>query len=125
MNVDDKAPSAVSEPARRLNELEMQWTRRFTLSPKLPTAALLSGAVSMALAFGAMLFFAFSWAVRFRAWTFPAGLFLGLSLAAGLFNRWMARRWYRTVEHWDAERRQAEKEIERLRAAKGMARDGG
>lgn len=101
---------------KRLEELERQWTEKFVVGqPKLPTAALLTAAVSMALAFGGVLF-ALSLAMRPYAWVWFA-----LSGLLGLTNRILAKRWYtRVVLPWDKERRAAIAELQALRK-KGSA----
>lgn len=94
----------------RLRELEAQWNAEFIQQPKLPTWALLSGALSMALGFGGVLFLLF---VQYRhlAWIF----FLG-SLIIGAIGWRIASRWYRdTVIPWAARRRAAAEEIKALK----------
>ncbi|MCZ7645078.1 MAG: hypothetical protein M5U26_07305 [Planctomycetota bacterium] len=61
------------------------------------------------------MFFCFAWATGWRQWVFQAVLFLFLSIMVGLINRWCARRWYKEVEVWSAERRAL---MARIEAAK-------
>ncbi len=100
-----------AESAKRLDELERQWKDKFIVGqPKLPTSALLTAAVSMALAFGGVLF-ALSLSMRPYAW-----IWFALSAFLGLINRFLARRWYtHVVLPWDKERRAAAEELKALR----------
>ena len=98
----------------RLKELEKQWQAEFIQAPKLPTWALLSGAVSMALGFGGVLFLLF---VQYRhlAW-----IFFVSSLIVGIIGWRIASDWYRnTVIPWDVRRRQMAEEIQTLKRAVG------
>ena len=104
-----------------LADLEAEWDRRFAAQPKLPSSALLTGAVSMACGFGAVMFFGFAWATGFRMWLPQMWIFAGLSLALGLLNRYFARRWFGEVERWSAERVALARELEAARAAAGRA----
>jgi len=102
-----------NESKRSLDELERIWRERFTAQPKLPSSALLIGAVAMALGFGAVLFLL---TARLRPY---AWLWIVLSVAAGLLNRYYARRWYeREVVPWSEERQALRAEIERAREKK-------
>jgi hypothetical protein len=99
------------ESQKRLAELEGEWNAKFIVGqPKLPSEALLTGAVSMALAFGGVLF-ALSLSMRPYAW-----IWFALSGLCGLINRFLARRWYtRVVLPWDKARRTTIAEIQALR----------
>ena len=104
-------PSNPSADAERLAALERRWKLEFEQQPKLPTQALLTGAVSMAMAFGAVLFLLSKW-MRGYAW-----IWIVLSLAMGAINRVLAARWYRNeVIPWDLDRRKTHQEIMELRA---------
>ncbi len=95
--------------AQRLAELEQLWNQKFIEQPKLPTSALLTGAVSMAAGFGAVLFFLSP--LRAHTW-----FWVCLSLGFGAVNRVLAARWYRRVViPWDAERRATAQELAVLR----------
>lgn len=99
-----------SQRRARIEEIEKIWQERFVYQPKLPSSALLTGAVAMALGFGAVLFL-LSAPVRRYAW-----IFVALSIAFGLTNRFFAHRWYtRTVVPWSAERRALKSELDLLR----------
>lgn len=105
-----------ADRARRLAELEATWEARYRLEPKLPTSALLTGAVAMATGFGTVMFVAFAWATGWpRMFVIHAVVFGVLSLVLGLLNRYFARRWFRSVETWSAERRSLAAELESLR----------
>ena len=108
------------DSSKRLQELEATWSRKFMEQPKLPSAALLTGAIAMALGFGAIVFFSFAWATNFRR-TYTVGLiiFTTLSLCLGIGNRILARRWFEEVKTWSAERKEAASEIERLKKELG------
>ncbi len=99
------------ESAKRLEELERQWKDKFIVGqPKLPTTVLLMVAVSMALAFGGVLF-ALSLSMRPYAWAWFA-----LSALLGLISRILSKRWFtRVVIPWDKERRAAATELKTLR----------
>ena len=104
------ASSSSQEDAKRLAELERLWNEKFTEQPKLPTSALLSVAVSMALAFGGAVF---ALSASLRMW---AMLWFGLSALIGLLARYFSRSWYRNeVVPWDRERRATAAEIAELR----------
>ena len=113
-------PVPHADPAvqqQRLADLEREWDARFAQQPKLPSSALLSGAVAMACGFGAVMFFAFAWLRGFQlSYCIWCGIFATLSVALGLFNRMMARRWLRSVEAWSAERKELNAEIAELRS---------
>lgn len=113
--------------ARRLAELEAAWEARYRLEPKLPTSALLTGAVAMATGFGTVMFVGFAWATGWpKMFVIHAVVFGVLSLVLGLLNRYFARRWFRSVETWSAERRSLAAELESLRgAASGSRPDPG
>lgn len=98
-----------------LEDLEAEWTRRFATQPKLPTSALLTGAVSMACGFGAVMFFGFAWANGFRVWVPQLCIFTALSLGLGLLNRYFARRWFKEIEVWSAEREELARRIRELK----------
>jgi len=100
-----------AESQKRLDELERDWKPKFVVAqPKLPSEALLTGAVSMAMAFGGVLF-ALSLSMRPYAWVWFA-----MSGLMGLVNRFLARRWYKhVVLPWDKERRAVLAEIQTLR----------
>ncbi len=99
-----------SEKQTRLAELERIWRERFMQQPKLPTSALLTGAVAMALGFGAVLFL-LSVTMRQHAW-----IWIGLSAALGILNRFLANRWYKKeVIPWGDERKALKAEIDVLR----------
>jgi hypothetical protein len=99
-----------SEPVARLAQLENLWQQKFIQQPKLPTSALLTVAVSMALAFGGVLF-ALSASMRGYAW-----IWFILSALCGLLGRIFSKRWYNNVViPWDAERRSTAQEIKSLR----------
>jgi len=101
------------DDAERLRELERQWNAEFVQQPKLPTWALLSGALSMAMGFGGVLFALF---VQYRhlAW-----IWFLMSLITGIIGWRIAARWYRnTVIPWDARRRKAAEEIEALKESR-------
>jgi hypothetical protein len=102
-----------NESKRTLDEMERIWRARFVEQPKLPSSALLMGAVAMALGFGAVLFLLTA-KLRPYAW-----IWIALSVAAGLLNRYYARRWYeRDVLPWSEERKALKAEIEAARAGK-------
>jgi hypothetical protein len=102
--------SGTSDPSKQQARLERLWLDKFSRQPALPTAALLSGALAMALGFCAALFL-LSAALRPRAW-----IWIVLATLCGLLNRWLARRWYRrVVVPWDHERRAVAEELNRLR----------
>jgi hypothetical protein len=104
-------------PERPLEELERVWRERFSAQPKLPSSALLLGALAMALGFAAAFFFV-AW-----AWWILGCVFLTLSILAGLLNRLHAKRWYESeVLPWAAERAALKAEIERLRSRAGNSR---
>ena len=93
----------------RLTELERLWNEKFIQQPKLPTSALLTGSLSMAMACGFVLFVLSAWMRRY-AW-----IWLVLSVAVGLLNRFLAHRWYtKVVLPWDTERRATSQEIKLL-----------
>lgn len=93
-----------------MQELEAHWKAHFAEQPKLPTSALLTGAISMALAFGGVLFVLSAW-MRSYAW-----IWFVLSAAAGLANRLLAKNWFNNVVlPWDAERRKTLAELQELR----------
>jgi len=95
---------------QRLKELETLWNQRFIQQPKLPTSALLTGAISMALAFGGVLFALSAW-MRGYAW-----IWFVLSAILGIINRLLAKDWYQnTVVPWDRDRRQTHAELQALR----------
>ena len=100
----------------RLKALEAEWEARFRLEPKLPTAALLTGAMAMACGFGAAMFLLFAIAMHFQHWTLQVAIFTALALALGGVNRYFARQWFKKVEAWSAEREQVRREMEALRA---------
>ncbi len=105
------APSNPATDAARLAALEHRWKLEFEQQPKLPTAALLTGAVSMAAAFGFVLFLLSHW-MRGYAW-----IWILLSLGFGATNRMLAARWYRDeVIPWDLDRRTTHQEIQELKA---------
>ena|GEM_PF-1785316 len=109
-NIPDGRDTSPDSRSLRLAELEKLWNEKFVQQPKLPTSALLTGALSMALAFGAVLFFLFKW-VRGYAW-----IWVVLSVVAGLFNRKFAHDWYtHVVVPWDADRRATAAEIASLK----------
>ena len=94
----------------RLAELERRWNTEFAQQPKLPTDALLTGALAMAFGFGAVLFLASRW-VRPYWWIWAA-----LALGTGLLNRFLAARWYRNVViPWDLDRCAVAKEMQELK----------
>ena len=94
---------------QRLAQLERLWNEKFVQQPKLPTEALLTGALAMALGFGAVLFL-LSNKVRHYAW-----IWIALSVFCGLLNRFFAARWYRRVViPWDLERRAVAEEMKEL-----------
>jgi hypothetical protein len=94
---------------KRLAQLERLWNEKFVQQPKLPTEALLTGALAMALGFGAVLFL-LSYKVRHYAW-----IWIALSIFFGLLNRFFAARWYRRVViPWDLERRAVAAEMKEL-----------
>ncbi|HLX61748.1 MAG TPA: hypothetical protein VKX17_10745 [Planctomycetota bacterium] len=101
----------------RLAELEAMWRARFMEQPKLPSSALLTGAVAMALGFGTVLFLIGAIVTHFvSAWTILVSIFGALSLLCGITNRILARRWYRRVViPWGNERKAMKAEIEALR----------
>ena len=104
-----------SEKQTRLAELERIWRERFMKQPKLPTSALLTGAVAMALGFGAVLFL-LSATMRQHAW-----IWICLSAACGVTNRILANRWYRkVVVPWSDERIAMKAEIDALRVTPGV-----
>lgn len=106
----DSKSTALSD-AEQLAALERRWAEKFEEQPKLPTSALLTGAVSMALAFGAVLFLLSKW-MRGYAW-----IWIVLSIAVGVINRLLAARWYKEVViPWDLERRSTAQQIQELRA---------
>jgi hypothetical protein len=95
---------------QRLEQLERLWNEKFVQQPKLPTEALLTGALAMALGFGAGLFL-LSYKVRHYAW-----IWISLSIFFGLLNRFFAARWYRkVVVPWDIERRETAARIAQLK----------
>lgn len=95
-------------------ELENLWNEKFIKQPKLPTSALLTGALSMALAFGCVLFIL---AVRVRQY---AWVWLVLSVATGMLNRFLAGHWYRcVVVPWDIERKATAAEMKVLSGKRG------
>jgi len=100
----------------RLKRLQGEFEARYRLQPKLPSAALLSGATAMACGFGAVMFLMFAWANGFNRWLLQFFIFGGLSLALGLVNRYFARRWFAKVQVWSAERAALLDEIESLRS---------
>jgi hypothetical protein len=107
-----------------LDRLEREWAERFALEPKLPSAALLSGAVAMALGFGFVMFLAFAWLHRFpRSYLWGTLIFGTGALAAGLLNRYLAGRWFRQVREWHAQREALRARIEALRACGEAGRD--
>jgi hypothetical protein len=109
MQADPKSTPAPD--SEQLAALERRWAERFEEQPKLPTSALLTGAVSMALAFGAVLFLLSKW-MRGYAW-----IWIVLSIAAGIINRMLAARWYKEVViPWDLDRRSTAQQIQELRA---------
>lgn len=113
---DTKDALPGDDRARRLAELEAAWEARYRREPKLPTSALLTGAVAMATGFGTVMFVGFAWATGWpRMFVTHAVVFGVLSLVLGLLNRYFARRWFRSVETWSAERRSLAAELEALR----------
>ena len=102
---------SLSDPERqRLAELERLWNEKFIQQPKLPTSALLTGAVSMAMACGAGLFLFSNW-LRKYAW-----IWIVLSVLFGLTNRYFAWHWYNhVVIPWDTERKATYAEMTELR----------
>jgi len=115
------APSNPADDASRLAALERRWKLEFEQQPKLPSGALLTGAVSMAAAFGFVLFLLSHW-MRSYAW-----IWILLSLGFGAANRMLAARWYRDeVIPWDLDRRTTHQEIQELKAklAGGLTADG-
>lgn len=96
--------------AERLRELEKQWNAEFIQQPKLPTWALLSGALSMALGFGGVLFSLF---VQYRRF---AWIWFVLSAIVGFMGWRIAAGWYRDVViPWDERRRKTAEEIKALK----------
>lgn len=94
----------------QIDALEKIWLERFVYQPKLPSSALLTGAVAMALGFGAVLFLLAA-PVRRYAW-----IFIALSIAFSIVNRVFAKRWYnRVVLPWSAERAAFKARIDALR----------
>ena len=92
------------------------WLDKFEEQPKLPTSALLTGAVAMALGFGAIMFLVFAWATQFQStYTIGLAIFSTLSVAMGLTNRLLAKHWFKQVKAWHAERIQAATEIDTLK----------
>jgi hypothetical protein len=103
---DELSPNA----ATRLAQLERLWAEKYIQQPKLPSSALLTGALAMALGFGAVLFLMSAW-MRSYAW-----IWIVLALICGAVNRVLSARWYRdTVVPWDEQRRATKAEMERLR----------
>lgn len=115
MDVTPASPGAST--CERLRELEADWQARFRLQPKLPTSALLTGAMAMACGFGAVMFLMFATAVSFQRWVPQLAIFTVLALALGGLNRYFAWRWFQQVKLWSAEREIVSKELEALRAA--------
>jgi len=116
-NIDESARTA------RLAELENIWRQRFMRQPKLPTSALLTGALAMACGFGAVffligLFIAKNAMSRFtEKWLILASVFGALAILFGVVNRWLAGRWYKEiVVKWDEERKSLKAEIDSLRS---------
>ena len=108
-------PNAAGTASER-TRLEEQWRARFEKQPKLPTSALLTGAVSMALGFGAMMFLFFWYASKTGAWSYHALVFGGLAVALSLVNRYLAQRWYRhVVVPWSKEREELKARLARMR----------
>ena len=106
-----RAMALQEDEVKRLNELEALWNQRFIEQPKLPSSALLTGAVSMALAFGGVLFLLSAW-MRSYAW-----IWFVLSGATGILNRLLAKNWYQNeVIPWDRDRRATHAELQALRA---------
>ncbi|MBI3830439.1 MAG: hypothetical protein HY291_13045 [Planctomycetes bacterium] len=106
----------MEEPAAaRLKRLEANFDTRYKYEPKLPSSALLTGAVAMACGFGAVMFFMFAWANHFERWVQPLAIFATLALALGFTNRILAKRWFAMVQVWSAEREALLAEIEALR----------
>jgi len=101
----------------RLRQLDADWKARFRLQPKLPTSALLSGAMAMACGFGAVMFLMFAFAVSFQRWVPQFVIFTALALALGALNRYAAWHWFEQVKLWSAAREEMLSEIEALRAA--------
>ena len=94
-------------------ELEARWHREFEQQPKLPTSALLTGALAMALGFGAVMFFMFALANSFRLWTVPLAWFTGGAVGMGLLNRYLAHRWFtRVVIPWSQARAALKTQLE-------------
>lgn len=113
MNPAEIPTEAASAEARA--ELEARWRREFAQQPKLPTSALLTGAVAMALGFGAVMFFMFAMANGFRTWLGHLAWFTGLALAVGLLNRYLANRWFtRVVIPWSQARGELKTRLEAL-----------
>ena len=114
-------PSSVNSEVNhtRLKRLEAEWEARFRLEPKLPTSALLTGAMAMACGFGAAMFLMFAIAMHFQRWTPQVAVFTALALALGGVNRYIARQWFKKVEAWSAEREQVLREMAALRAGTG------
>lgn len=102
--------------AERLKRLEADFDARYKLQPKLPSSALLTGAMAMACGFGAVMFFMFAWANHFERMVLPLAIFTVLALALGIANRILAKRWFAMVQVWSAEREVVLIEIEALRA---------
>jgi hypothetical protein len=98
------------DDAARLAQLEQLWNEKFIQQPKLPSSALLTVAVSMAMAFGGVLFL-LSAAMRQHAW-----IWFVLSAFLGVLGRIFSQRWYKNVViPWDTERRATAKEIKELK----------
>ena len=105
------ADSSPEIDRRRLAELERLWAAEFARQPKLPTDALLTGAIAMALGFGAVLFYLSHW-MRPYWWIWAV-----LAAGMGFLNRFLAARWYRDVViPWDLKRRATAHEIQQIRA---------
>lgn len=106
-----------NNPTKRLAELEAIWRERFIEQPKLPTSALLTGAIAMALGFGTVLFVIGAILTHYATtWITLVAVFGGLSLCCGIVNRVLARRWYKhKVVPWGDERKATKTRIDELR----------
>lgn len=107
--------SAAPGAAQRLAAGQAEFERKFRLEPKLPSSALLTGAVAMATAFGAIMFLMFAWSRKFEDWMGGFYVFTALTLCFGAANRYLAWRWFKQIEIWSAERQALLAEIEALR----------
>ncbi|MBE7467164.1 MAG: hypothetical protein HS116_27135 [Planctomycetes bacterium] len=107
--------SSAASAAQRLAAGQAEFERKFRLEPKLPSSALLTGAVAMATAFGAIMFLMFAWSRKFEDWMGGFYVFTALTLCFGAVNRYLAWRWFKQIEVWSAERQALLAEIEALR----------